>query len=503
MNTNDYKNFYQNYEEMCAAYQLANSIIYFDKTTIAPKAGSAMRNKLTSILDGESFSYMTDPENLEKLEAMLELDDLDDITKESVRQRLRLLRDIRIIPKAEYVAFQNLIADSSVAWEEAKEKNDYAIFEPYLKKTIQALKKLLSYRVKEGTPYDMLLDDYEPGMNIKKYDEFFAKIKQELLPFIQKIVKEGKPIDDSSMHQHFDAGKQAAFMEVVKKYLHFDADKCYMGVSMHPYTMKVGPGDTRLTTAYDEEFITSSIFSIIHEYGHALYGMQVDAEYDNTHVLGENMSMGIHESQSRMLENYIGRNRSFWVNNYPALQVLFPNELGEVDLDSFMEQINISHPSLIRTDADELTYPIHILIRYELEKAIFNEDMPLDHLDQVWADKYEEYLGIRPSNPAEGILQDMHWGSGQIGYFPTYALGSAFSAQFYHQMTKDLDVDALLAQNHFEVIAQWLHDNIHKYGSYLPSEEILKRVTGESFNPQYYIDYLIQKYSNIYQINES
>ena len=499
MNTAEYKKFYENYEEMVAAYQMAGAIVYFDQTTIAPRRGANMRNRLNAILEGEAYSFKTDPDHIKKLEAMMDLEDLDDITKESVKQRLRLLRDIRLIPKDEFVAYQNLCADSFAAWEEAKQKDDYSLYEPYLIKVINSLKKLVSYREQTGSAYDLLLDDYEPGMTVEKYDAFFALIKQELLPFIKRIQNEGKKIDDSRMHQTFDATQQATFMEDIKTYLNFDPASCYMGVSAHPFTMKVGPGDTRLTTAYDEHFITSSIFSIIHEYGHALYGIQVDHEYE-THVLGDNMSMGIHESQSRMLENYIGRNYHFWVQNYPKLQAYFPDQLKDVDLDSFIEQINISHPSLIRTDADELTYPIHILIRYELEKAIFNENLPLDHLDQLWADKYEEYLGIRPDGATTGILQDMHWSSGGFGYFPTYALGSAFSAQFYRQMTKDLDVDALLANNQFDVIAKWLHDNIHKYGSYLRSEEILKRVTGENFNPQYYIQYLIEKYSKIYRL---
>ncbi|MEG0744669.1 MAG: carboxypeptidase M32, partial [Erysipelotrichaceae bacterium] len=205
------------------------------------------------------------------------------------------------------------------------------------------------------------------------------------------------------------------------------------------------------------------------------------------------MSLGIHESQSRMLENYIGRSYHFWAQNYPALQALFPEQLKHIDLDEFVKQVNISKPTLIRTDADELTYPIHILIRYEIEKALFNEDLSLDQLDQVWADKYEEYLGIRPSNASDGILQDMHWSEAIFGYFPTYALGTAFSAQFYQQMKKDLDIDDLLMNHRFDVIAKWLHDHIHKYGSFLRSDALLMKVTGESFNPQYYIDYLIEK----------
>lgn len=492
--------FYKEYEEKISAYELALKTISFDQSTIAPKAGNAFRNKMTSILNGELFSYMVKEEHLEQLEALYQMDDIDPIVKESLSQRLRLLRDIRILPKAFYVEYKELLAQSENVWEEAKEKHDYKIFEPYLIKVIEKTKEKLAYRKSDKTPYESLLDDFEAGMTIEKYDQFFQLIKDKLVPLIHEIQEKGRTIDDAILHEHFPAEKQAEFMEVMKDYMNFDHSKCYMGVSMHPYTSKFFANDTRLTTAYEEDFLTSSIFSIIHEYGHALYGMQVDQRFDGT-ILSDNMSMGIHESQSRLLENCLARTKGFWVKNYPLLQKQFPKQLNDVSLDEFMDMVNISYPSLIRTNADELTYPLHILIRYEIEKAIFNDNISLDHLNDLWADKYEEYLGIRPKHDSEGILQDVHWSDASFGYFPTYALGSAFAAQFYQQMRKDIDVDKALSDGEFHIISNWLKENIHQYGSYLDSNALLHKVCGSGFDPTVFIDYLTDKYRRLYHLS--
>jgi carboxypeptidase Taq len=272
-----------------------------------------------------------------------------------------------------------------------------------------------------------------------------------------------------------------------------------MGESEHPFTSDFSLHDVRITTKYLENSLTSSIFSIIHEYGHALYALHVDEKLEGLNV-SKAMSSGMHESQSRLLENYIGKRYSFWVNNYPAVQNIFQEQLKDVSLDDFIKMINVTTPSLIRTEADELTYPLHIIIRYEIEKEMINDDVDFDHLNELWADKYEEYLGIRPQDDAEGILQDIHWVDGSFGYFPTYALGSAYSAQFMKAMEKDIDIDQELENNHFDVIENWLREHIHSLGALYNADEILEKVCHEPFNPNIYIDYLIQKYSSLYQL---
>lgn len=496
MTTQELKTFFMEYEEKLSAYGTVLALCSFDASTIAPSAGAEYRNKMISIVQGDYFSIMTNQDSLAKLDELDKKEDLDAITKEALRQRLRSLRDIRILPKELYIEFQKCCADADVLWRKAKREENYALFEGTLIRLIEIQKKLLSYRNDEGSDYQKLLDDYEVGMTIEKYDEFFSLIKEKLIPFIKKVADRKSVIDDSMLYGYFPAEKQAKLMKVLQDYMNYDPDRVYMGETEHPFTMKISNKDTRITTKYVENSLASSIFSIIHEYGHALYGMQVDSKYDGM-ILADGMSSGMHESQSRFLENYIGKRESYWVCNYPKLQEIFP-EFNEVELTDFVKMINASYPSLIRTEADELTYPLHILIRYELEKEIFDGNLDLSNLENEWNDRVEKYLGIRPSKPSQGILQDMHWASAMFGYFPTYALGSAYAAQFFNAMQKEVDVDKALSDNDFAKIQSWLKEKIHHYGSFKRADEILMEVTREKFNPNYYIDGLIEKYSKLY-----
>lgn len=495
--TENLLSFYKSYEEKISAYNIAVSTMYFDATTVAPRNGGPFRNKMMAILSGELFTYQNDPENIRKLEALSQVDDLDPVYKESLAQRLDEIHKLSCIPSDEYVAYCQLVNDSEDAWHKAKEEDNYPLFKPYLDKVIQGKKKQVGYRNKDISIYDSLLDDFEPGMSSKKYDEFFRLIKERLIPFIQKIQKEGRAVDDHEFKQFYNAKKQAKFADVLKSFFRVNENECYMGETEHPYTMKLSTLDARITTKYEENDLMASIFSVIHEYGHALYGLQVDPKYDGT-PLSDGMSMGIHESQSRLMENHIGKHPALWSVLFPKLKEIFPAELGEMDFDTFILKMNVSYPSLIRINADELTYPLHILIRYELEKEFIDGSLSIDQLEEAWNNKYKEYLGLDVPSPKYGILQDTHWSGASFGYFPTYALGSAFAAQFYQQMEKELDVDSILRNGEFEKIAAWLRENIHQYGSYLRSEAILEKVTGESFNPNYYIDYLIEKFSKVY-----
>lgn len=490
--------FFKEYKDRNNAYDLAMSTLYFDQATIAPKKGAAYANNAMSILAGESYSNATDPQAIQKIEALSKEEGLSDELKKELELLLNDLEEQRNVPKDVFVSFRKAVADSETAWHEAKTKKDYEIFKPYLKEVIEKQKEVLSYSKKQMAPYDILLDRFQLGMNMEKYDIFFNKVKTDLIPLIKKIKTDGKHIDDAILFTKFDVKEQELFMDELKKYMNVNPEECYMGTTEHPFTSFFSAHDVRITTHFYEQNIMSAILSTIHEYGHALYGLQVNDKYEGT-TLSQDIGFAMHESQSRFMENHIGRSKAFWEVNYPKLQNHFP-QLNDVTLDAFMEMINVSYPSLIRTEADELTYPLHILIRYELEKMIFNEGVDYDELPTLWADKYEEYLGVRPQNDAEGILQDMHWGAANLGYFPTYALGSAFAAQFYHQMEKEIDVEAALKNNEFNKITDWLKTNIHQHGAYKNTEDLILEVTKEPFNPQYYIDYLTNKFKTIYHI---
>ena len=492
------RKFYEEYKKINAAYSMAASTMYFDMATIAPANGIPYRNEMFSILAGEAFEYQMNQESLKKLEKLQEITE-DEELKAELKLQFRLLESVRKVPKDVFVNFRKTLADSEEAWQKAKNQNDYQIFKDHLIQVIKGQKELLTYVDKECSDYDYMLDQYQIGLSREKYDEFFQLIKDELIPFIKQIVSEGKHIDQSPLLQHFDIKEQEAFMKELQDYLQVNPKECYMGTTEHPFTDFFSAHEARITTHYYENNVLSAILSTIHEYGHALYSLQVNGNYDGT-PFKDAIGCGMHESQSRLLENHIGRNRAMWEVNYPKLQAHFPEQLKDLSLDDFMDIVNLSQPSLIRTEADELTYPIHILIRYELEKQIFDGNVDYENLDQMWNDKYEEYLGVRPEKDSEGILQDMHWGAGDLGYFPTYALGSAYAAQFYHTMAQQIDVDEALRTSHFEIITNWLKENIHQYGARYTADEILIKATGEPFNPHYYIDYLKDKFKKVYNL---
>ena len=487
---------YKEYQDKVNAYVLLLNTTYFDKETIAPVKGNQYRNKMLNIMSGESYMIETNPEMIRLVDELSKIDLGEDLNRD-VYLTKKSLESISKFSKEEIMEFDLACSNSFDAWIEAKNKNDYKLFDGHLKKLIELSKMRANRRNDKEIAYNVMLDDFEEGMTIDKYDEFFDLVKKELIPLIKEVNK--KHIDDSFLYKYYPKDKQVLFNKELLKYINLDSSWGYMGESEHPFTNGFSKYDVRITTSYDEHNIASNIFSVIHETGHAHYEHNVLEKYEGTNIR-KCISSGMHESQSRFLENYIGRRKSFWLNLYPILQDLFKENLGDVSLDDFIKAINVSKSSLIRTEADELTYPIHILIRYEIEKGIFDGCISTDNLNEVWNQKYKEYLGIDVLSDTEGILQDIHWSSASFGYFPTYALGSAFGAQFIRQMEKDIDIDKLLSENKFNEIVDYLRDNIQFDGALHNYDYILNRATHESFNPNYYIEYLKNKYKNLYNL---
>ena len=480
------------------AYTLLLSTAYYDKDTIAPKDGTDYRNKMLSYIYGEAFMVETDPKYIEAVQTLKQLD-LGFEMNRNIYLTAKSLENITKFTKQEAMDFDMACMQAQDAWEIAKHTNDYAKFEPHLKKLIKMSKQRAEKRNNKISAYDLYLDDYEEGMTVKKYDEFFGLIKKELLPLIKQVNQNQDKIDDSFLYKYYPRAKQELFMKELLKYIRFDSSWGYMGVSEHPFTNGFSQNDVRITTAYNEHNITSCIFSIIHEVGHSYYEHQVLPKYQET-MIKKMISSGMHESQSRFLENYIGRRKSFWVKLYPKLQEIFPENLKDVSLDSFIKAINVSRSSLIRCDADELTYPIHILIRYEIEKDLFEGKINDSNLNKVWNKKYKDYLGIKVDSDTNGILQDIHWSGASFGYFPTYALGSAIGAQIFNHMSSQIDVDDILAKGQFNKITNYLKKNIQSCGALYDYNTILKKATNEKFNPKYYINYLKKKYKKLYNI---
>lgn len=498
MNLNEKLQKYNEWVFRMSAYRMALSIIAIDKLTVAPEAGADYRDKRTAFLAGELFSVQTDPEMEQLLKELLTEESLDGETRKAVELYAKMVHDTVCIPKDEFVASEELMNASYNAWLEAKMKNDYSIFEPYLKQVIEIMKKRYEYRGSDMPLYDQMLDDYEPGMNREKYDAFFGALKERLVPLIRKVT-EAEQIDESFLHQEFDTADQKKYMDQILAYLHFDPSWGYQNETEHPFTDGTCSNDMRTTTKYLKDNVVSAILSTVHEVGHATYQHDVDERYDGT-ILAAGISSGMHESQSRLFENYLARTGAFWQANYEGLQKQFPQQLGNVSCEQFVNALNIARPSLIRTEADELTYPMHILIRYEIEKGLFDGSISTEGLDRTWDDMYEKYLGVRSETASAGILQDVHWSGGSFGYFPTYALGSAFAAQFVRKMRQEVDVDEALRSGHFEICVNWLKEHIHKYGCRYNADEIMKMATGEPFNVNYYLDYLEDKYTKLYKL---
>lgn len=492
--------FYEEYVKTLDAFHLAFSTIYFEQMTIAPKKGIPYSNEMLSRLSKQAFQIENNPETVQKIKEYAKTLPEGSLEKKEVDFRLEKLADSENIPSDVYAHYVKVKADSELAWHEAKETNNYEHFKPHLQAIMKETLDLLKYSPKfnGNNAYDLLLDQYEKGMTQEKYDAFFKNVKEKLVPLIQKI-KEKPQIEDAPLHATYDLDRQEKFMDEICKYMQVDPEKVYLSTTEHPFTDFFSHNDTRITTHYYPDQFLSAILSTVHEYGHALYGLQMDADFEGT-MLCEAVGSAAHESQSRFLENHIGRSKAFWQANYPKLVELFP-EFKEVSIDDLVDMINKTECSLVRTEADELTYPLHIMIRYEMEKDIANQNVDYDKLPEIWADKYEEYLGVRPQNYSEGILQDMHWSTGYLGYFPTYALGSAYAAQIYATMEKQIDVEKALLTNHFEEITNWLEKNVHHYAASKSMAEIVEEVSGEPFNPDYYTDYLIKKYTKLYHLD--
>lgn len=489
---------YKDWVFRMSAYHMAIEIISIDAHTVAPKGGSAYRDERTAYLAGELFSIETEKEMLDILKELKDDPSLEYADQRAMKLYYKQVMDTVCIPKEEFVAFTQLQAESYNIWLEAKQTKNYALYAPALKKIIETKKKFYGYRNSSMNTYDQMLDDFEPGMTQEKYDIFFEQIKERLVPLLHKI-QQAEQIDDSFLFAEYPVEAQKKFMVELLEYLHFDPEWGYQNESEHPFTSFTCENDCRTTTKYLKDNVVSAILSTVHEVGHAYYEHNCDPAFDGN-ILSEGISCGLHESQSRLCENYLGRTLAFWKYNFPRLQKHFPQQLSGITLEQFVNAMNVAKASLVRTEADELTYPLHILVRYEIEKGLFNGTIGTDHLDEVWADMYEKYLGVRPQDASVGILQDVHWSSGDFGYFPTYALGSAFAAQFMDTMRKDIDVDDLLENNHYDTCIAWLKEHIHTYGFLYNGDELVEKVTGKPFDVEYYLQYLEEKYSKLYNL---
>ena len=484
----------QNQLEKAMALQTAMVLFEWDNETAAPKEAAERTAAVIGSLSSQYLDIMTG----EKLKTALEecsgqMSEMTEVEQAIVRETKEEVEKLERIPADEYRSFAELTARATGIWADAREKKDFSLFAPVLKEIVDYQKRFASYQAKEGQKlYDVMLDNYEKDFGMKELDEFFRVVKEGIVPLLKESAKRSEQIDDSFLSAGYTEEQQEKAARFLAEYVGFDFDRGILAVSAHPFTTNLHNKDVRITTHYLDR-IDSSIYSVIHESGHAVYELGIRDDLTQTPA-GQGASMGMHESHSRFFENIMGRNRNFWVHIYGNMQEIFGSPLKEVSLDDFLAAVNKTIPGLIRTEADELSYCLHVLVRYEIEKLMIEENAEIDSLPELWNDKYEEYLGIRPKNDGEGILQDIHWSQGSFGYFPSYALGNAFGAQLYHKMKQEMDFDGLLREGRADAIREYLREHIHQYGKLKTSRQLLKDATGEDFNPAYYVEYLTERY---------
>ena len=479
--------------EALRALGMAETIMYWDALTSGvPEKSLPARGAAMGWLSGESFRRFTAPDTLEAIETLESYSgELSMFERAMVRVMGREYRKVKAVPPDEFQAFNELTAQSQMVWETARAKRDYDMILPYYEKIIEYKRRLCDWYGYEEHPYDALLDDFEKGATVKMLDGFFGVLREKIVPLIKAINQAGNY--PKAIEGIFDVEKQKQLSPWLSGFVGYDDTRGKTGEVEHPFCTTINIHDVRITTKYHSDNLLAAIYSTIHESGHALYEQNMD-EGLVRYRLADGASTGIHESQSRLFENMICRSRAFAGQLLPQLRKQFDYFEGW-DEEMLYRAVNIAKPSLIRIEADELTYSLHIMVRYELEKGLAAGDIKAAELPRLWDDKYEEFLGIRPDNVADGVLQDVHWSNGYIGYFPTYALGTAYGAQMIHAMKKSINIDDAVEKGDLSPVSGWLKENIHKYGMALTPAELIQQATGEPFNPEYYADYLKEKFT--------
>lgn len=481
------------------AYRHAVGVIRLDSLTVAPSGSARGRGETLQFLASKSYDLLVNPDTARLLYFLR--DHEDELTAHQAREVQLLLEEyenISKVPAGEYAAYRALINQTESVWHEAKRTNDYPLFAPYLGQVVETMRRFAGYYAPGKDPMDVWLNQNERGLSREKLDPFFTELREKIGPILHHVARQPQ-IDDGFLFQSYPIYRQRELADYLMELLCIDRQYCNIGETEHPFTTRFNKHDVRITTKYQERSFAPALFSVIHESGHALYELGLDDEHTNTFLDG-GASSSIHESQSRLFENMVGRSQAFLSLIFPKLQELFPSQLGGVTAEALYRAVNKSQPSPIRIEADELTYPFHIMVRYEIEKAMMAGEVSMEKLPALWAEKMEQYLGIQVPDDAHGILQDSHWSGGKIGYFPSYALGSAYAAQIMARMRFDLDPQQVIASGDLSPIVGWLRERVHRYGMLLDPDDVILNCCGAPFDPAYYTDYLADKYTKLYQL---
>ncbi len=481
----------------------AAQVLAWDQRTYMPGGGHAHRAEQMAIMAKLLHGRTTDSligERLADVEGSDMVADPLSAAAVNVREWRRDYDRSARIPQKLAMDLARETAQGESVWEAARPRNDWDAFVPHLARIVNLLKEKASALGYENEPYDALLDEYEPWMTTKAVEEVFDPLVARLVPVVQAIGDAPK-IDDAFLQLDYSPAKHEVFGREVLEAIGFPLDSGRLDVSPHPFTTSLGDRDVRLTTRYNPKHMQSSMFGTIHEAGHGLYELGFSDAIADT-ILANGASLGMHESQSRTWENLIGRSRSIWRRFFPRLQELLPEQLGSVTDEDFYRAINTVEPSLIRVEADEVTYSLRIILRFELEKRLITGDLRVADLPVAWRDEMKRLLGMEPPDDSLGVLQDIHRSMGDFGYFPTYALGNLYGAQFDRAMRDDIaDTDELIANGEFGTILPWQRTHIHGKGSIRTAAELCRDVSGDTLDPDHFLDYIRGKYNELYHLS--
>lgn len=483
--------------------QKAIGLLHWDREAIMPKAGMAERIQQLTTLSRLSHRMATTDEMGALIDRAAE--EFEDADSESTEKRLiaevkRQYEQARKLPPDLVKRRAEATGKASGAWQQARADADFALFEPFLAQNIEISREMAEHFGYDDEPYDALLDQFERDMRTSTVRTTFAAAREATVPLLQAVVERGTFIDDAILHQPFAVDGQMAFARKIATAVGYDFERGYLGTVVHPFASSFSRNDCRITSRWYPHFLNPGLFGTLHESGHAIYEQGTDPAFSRT-PLARGASSGIHESQSRLFENLIGRSYGFWQANYAELQATFPDQLNSASLDSFYQAINKVQPSYIRVEADELTYNLHIILRFELEIALLNGDLQAHDVPTAWNDKMQELIGITPPNDAEGCLQDMHWSAAMFGYFPTYALGNLYAVQLYDAaLAQQPELNSELEDGEVAGLFAWLHENIHRHGKKYTPTELVVRATGQTLTHEPFVAYVTKKFTKLYDL---
>ena len=481
----------------------AAAVLAWDQETFMPDGGAEARARQLSTLQSmahEQFASDETGDLLDRAADALETDDPLDDDASLVRVTRRDYKRARRVPSSLVAELSEATSRAKQAWKKSRQEDDFTIFASHLERLVELSVEKAEAIGYDDEPYDALLEEYEPGLSTAEVADTFETLREDLIPLVDAIA-DAPPLDNEVLHRSYPQHRQKDFGEQVLANLGYDVDRGRQDVSAHPFTTSFSPDDVRITTRYDENYFPSAFFSMIHEGGHAIYEQGIDPALDRT-PLADGASLGVHESQARLWENHVGRSRPFWRHYFPKLQNTFPDALADADVEGFYRAINRVEPSLIRVEADEVTYNLHVMLRFELERGLIDGTVDVNDLPTLWNEAMDDYLGVTPNTDANGVLQDVHWSMASFGYFPTYTLGTLTAAQLVEAIQEDVpDLENRVADGQFDALLNWLRTHIHQHGQKLEAPDLLKRATGRELSAEPWLRYANDKFGDLYDLS--